>query len=197
MKRICVYCGSSYGEHPIYVQAAKAMGEAIARRGDELVYGGGKVGLMGTVADAALAAGGSVIGIMPQFLVDKEIAHKGLTELRVVDTMHNRKEMLMRIADAIIALPGGWGTYDELAEAVTWAQLGLHSKPIGILNVSGFYNPLLAQMDHAIAEGFVRPAHRDLLIVDEDIPNLLKRIDAFVPPAGVVKWQSADDKVNR
>jgi uncharacterized protein (TIGR00730 family) len=197
MKRICVYCGSSYGEHPIYVQAAKAMGEAIANRGDELVYGGGKVGLMGTVADAALAAGGSVIGIMPQFLVDKEIAHKGLTELRVVDTMHNRKEMLMRIADAIIALPGGWGTYDELAEAMTWAQLGLHSKPIGILNVSGFYNPILAQMDHAIAEGFVRPAHRDLLIVDEDIPNLLKRIDAFVPPAGVVKWQSADDNVNR
>lgn len=197
MKRICVYCGSSYGERPMYVEAAKAMGEAIAKRGDELVYGGGKVGLMGTVADAALAAGGSVIGIMPQFLVDKEIAHKGLTELRVVDTMHNRKEMLMRIADAIIALPGGWGTYDELAEAMTWAQLGLHSKPIGILNVSGFYNPILAQMDHAIAEGFVRPAHRDLLIVDEDIPNLLKRIDAFVPPAGVVKWQSADDNVNR
>jgi uncharacterized protein (TIGR00730 family) len=190
MKRICVYCGSSYGEHPVYVETAKAMGEAIAKRGDELVYGGGKVGLMGTVADAALAAGGVVIGIMPQFLVDKEIAHQGLSELRVVDTMHNRKEMLMRISDAMITLPGGWGTYDELAEAVTWAQLGLHSKPIGVLNVAGFFNPLIAQMDHAIAEGFVRPAHRDLLIIDEDMGNLLKRIDAYVPPAGAVKWQS-------
>lgn len=190
MKRICVYCGSSFGNNPIYVEVAKAMGEAIAQRGDALVYGGGNVGLMGMVADAALAAGGAAIGIMPQFLVDKEIAHKGLTELRVVDTMHNRKEMLMRIADAIIALPGGWGTYDELAEAVTWAQLGLHDKPIGVLNVAGFYNPLIAQMDHAIAEGFVRPAHRDLLIVDDDIANLLARIDTYVTPAGAVKWQA-------
>lgn len=190
MKRICVYCGSSFGENPIYVETARAMGEAIAKRGDELVYGGGKVGLMGTVADAVLAAGGRVIGIMPKFLVDKEIAHKGLTELRVVDTMHNRKEMLLRISDAVIALPGGWGTYDELAEVVTWAQLGLHEKPIGVLNVNGFYNPLIAQMDHAIAEGFVRPAHRDLLIIDEDLSNLLKRIDAYVPPAGAVKWQT-------
>jgi uncharacterized protein (TIGR00730 family) len=193
MKRICVYCGSSFGGHPMYVEAAKAMGEAIAKRGDELVYGGGKVGLMGTVADAALAAGGSVIGIMPQFLVDKEIAHQNLTELRVVDTMHNRKEMLLRISDALVTLPGGWGTYDELAEAVTWAQLGLHSKPIGILNVNGFFNPLIAQMDHAIAEGFVRAAHRDLLIIDDDIPNLLARTDAYVPPAGAVKWQSPDE----
>lgn len=190
MKRICVYCGSSFGENPIYVETARAMGEAIAKRGDELVYGGGKVGLMGTVADAVLAAGGRVIGIMPKFLVDKEIAHKGLTELRVVDTMHNRKEMLLRISDAVIALPGGWGTYDELAEAVTWAQLGLHEKPIGVLNLNGFYNPLIAQMDHAIAEGFVRPAHRDLLIIDENLSNLLKRIDAYVPPAGAVKWQT-------
>lgn len=200
MKRICVYCGSSFGENPIYVETARAMGEAIAKRGDELVYGGGKVGLMGTVADAVLAAGGRVIGIMPKFLVDKEIAHKGLTELRVVDTMHNRKEMLLRISDAVIALPGGWGTYDELAEVVTWAQLGLHEKPIGVLNVNGFYNPLIAQMDHAIAEGFVRPAHRDLLIIDEDLSNLLKRIDAYVPPAGAVKWQTPrhqDDKVNK
>lgn len=197
MKRICVYCGSSFGNNPIYTMQAKVLGAVIAMRGDELVYGGGKVGLMGVLADAALAAGGSVIGIMPQFLVDKEIAHRGLTELRVVDTMHNRKEMMMRVADAIIALPGGWGTYDELAEAVTWAQLGLHDKPLGLLNVSGFFDPLIAQMDHAIAEGFVRPAHRDLLIVEDDIANLLARIDAFVPPAGAVKWQSPDDKVNR
>lgn len=197
MKRICVYCGSSFGNNPIYTMQAKVLGAVIAMRGDELVYGGGKVGLMGVLADAALAAGGSVIGIMPQFLVDKEIAHRGLTELRVVDTMHNRKEMMMRVADAIIALPGGWGTYDELAEAATWAQLGLHDKPLGLLNVSGFFDPLIAQMDHAIAEGFVRPAHRDLLIVEDDIANLLARIDAFVPPAGAVKWQSPDDKVNR
>ena len=190
MKRICVYCGSSFGSNPVYIEKAKALGEAIAQRGDELVYGGGKVGLMGMLADAALAAGGSVIGIMPQFLADKEIAHKGLTELRVMDTMHNRKEMMMRIADAIIALPGGWGTYDELAEAVTWAQLGLHDKPIGVLNVNGFFDPLIAQVNHAIAEGFVRPAHRDLLLIDDDIANLLWRIDAFVPPAGVVKWQN-------
>ena len=190
MKRICVYCGSSFGSKPIYTETARMLGEAIAQRGDELVYGGGKVGLMGAVADAALAAGGNVIGIMPQFLVDKEIAHRSLTEMRVMDTMHNRKEMMMRIADVIIALPGGWGTYDELAEAVTWAQLGLHERPIGILNVNGFFNPLIAQMDHAIAEGFVRPAHRDLLIIDEDIANLLARIDAYVLPAGVVKWQS-------
>ena len=197
MKRICVYCGSSFGNNPIYTAMAKAMGEAIAKRGDALVYGGGKVGLMGVVADAALDAGGEVIGIMPKFLADNEIAHKRLTELRVVDTMHSRKEMMLRIADAIIALPGGWGTYDELAEAVTWAQLGLHDKPIGVLNVAGFFNPLIMQMDHAIAEGFVRPAHRDLLIIDEDIDTLLSRIDAYVPPAGVVKWQSQDDKVSR
>jgi len=197
MKRICVYCGSSFGGKPIYTEQAKAMGEAIAKRGDELVYGGGRVGLMGAVADAVLAAGGSVIGIMPRFLVDKEIAHKGLTELRVVDTMHNRKEMMIRVADAIIALPGGWGTYDELAEAITWAQLGLHDKPIGVLHVAGFFSPLIAQMEHAIAEGFVRPAHRDLLIIDEDSERLLLRIDAYVPPAGAVKWQTPDDMVKR
>jgi uncharacterized protein (TIGR00730 family) len=190
MQRICVYCGSSFGNQPIYLETAKAMGEAIARRGDELVYGGGRVGLMGTVADAALAAGGRVIGIMPKFLVDKEIAHVGLTELRVVDTMHARKEMLMRISDALIALPGGWGTYDELAEAVTWAQLGLHEKPIGILNVLGFYDPLIAQVDHAIVEGFIRPAHRALMLIDTDIARLLDHVRKYVPPDGVVKWQA-------
>jgi hypothetical protein len=189
MQRICVYCGSSFGNQPIYAETAKAMGAAIAQRGLELVYGGGKVGLMGTVADAALAAGGSVIGIMPKFLVDKEIAHRGLTELRVVDTMHARKEMLMRLSDAMITLPGGWGTYDELAEAITWAQLGLHSKPIGLLNVAGFYDPLIAVMDNAIDTGFVRPVHRDLLIVEDDVERMLDRVMTYQPPDGAVKWQ--------
>jgi hypothetical protein len=189
MQRICVYCGSSFGNQPIYAETAKAMGAAIAQRGLELVYGGGKVGLMGTVADAALASGGSVIGIMPKFLVDKEIAHRGLTELRVVDTMHARKEMLIRLSDAMITLPGGWGTYDELAEAITWAQLGLHSKPIGLLNVAGFYDPLIAVMDNAIAAGFVRPVHRDLLIVEDDVERMLDRVIAYQPPDGAVKWQ--------
>ena len=189
MKRICIYCGSSLGSKPVYAEAAKVMGTAVARRGCELVYGGGKVGLMGTLADAVLAAGGHVIGIMPKHLADNEIAHNGLNELRVVDTMHARKEMMIRIADAMIALPGGWGTYDEFAEAVTWAQLGLHAKPLGLLNVAGFFDGLIALVDHAIDEGFVRPVHRELVVVDADVERLLDRIEAYVPPAGAVKWE--------
>jgi len=190
MQRICIYCGSSLGSRPVYAEAAKAMGVAIAQRGCELIYGGGKVGLMGTIASAALAAGGKVTGIMPKFLADKEIAHTGLSELRVVDTMHQRKEMMIRLADAMIALPGGWGTYDEFAEAVTWAQLGLHAKPLGLLNTGGFFDALLALVDHAIREGFVRPAHRDLMLVDDDGGRLLDRLDAYVAPENAVKWQT-------
>lgn len=191
MKAICIYCGSSMGHDPIYADTARAMGTAIARRGMTLVYGGGRVGLMGTVADAALAAGGEVIGIIPQSLVDKEIQHRGVTKLHVVDSMHTRKAMLIELSDAMIALPGGFGTYDELAEAFTWAQLGYHTKPLGLLNVKQFYDPLIAQLDTAIREGFVREGHRDIMLVDTDIERLLNRLVEHEVPQ-LVKWTDAN-----
>jgi uncharacterized protein (TIGR00730 family) len=192
MKAICIYCGSSPGHDPIYVETATAMGTAIAKRGMTLVYGGGRVGLMGTVADAALAAGGDVIGIIPQSLVDKEIQHRGVTKLHVVDSMHTRKAMLIELSDAMIALPGGFGTYDELAEAFTWAQLGFHQKPIGLLNVKGFYDPLVAQLDMAIREGFIREGHRDIMLVDTEIERLLDRVIVHEVPQ-LIKWTDANN----
>jgi uncharacterized protein (TIGR00730 family) len=187
MKAICIYCGSSLGTKPRYADLARATGASLARRGIALVYGGAAVGLMGAVADGALAAGGRVIGVMPHALVEKEIAHKNLTELRVVGSMHERKAMLIDLSDAMIALPGGFGTYDELCEAVTWAQLGYHNKPCGILNANGYYDGLIALMDHAIAEGFVRAAHRDILVIDDDVERLLDRIAVHQVPRAV-KW---------
>jgi hypothetical protein len=184
IRRICVFCGASPGHDARYAAAATAVGTELARRGIELVYGGGRLGLMGTIADAALAEGGRVTGVIPAGLVDRELAHRGVTELRVVATLHERKAVMAELADAFIALPGGLGTLEELAEVLSWAQLGLHAKPIGALDVGGFYGPLLAHLDHAASEGFVSERHRELLIVDDDLGRLLARFEAWQPPGG-------------
>jgi uncharacterized protein (TIGR00730 family) len=183
---ICVFCGASAGVDPSYVAAARAVGEGLARRGIGLVYGGGRVGLMGALAEAALASGGKVIGVIPQGLVDRELAHPGLTELRVVDTLHERKAEMADQADAFIALPGGLGTLEELAEVVSWAQLELHAKPIGLLDVGDYWGLLLAWLDMAVAEGFVARAHRRLLIRADSLEALLERFEAWQPPPG--RW---------
>jgi uncharacterized protein (TIGR00730 family) len=187
MRRICVYCGSSPGRRPAYAAAARAMGTALARRGLGLVYGGGNVGLMGLVADAALAAGGEVIGVIPEQLADLELAHQGLTELFVVPTMHERKALMARLADAFVALPGGYGTFEELLEALTWTQLGLHVKPCGVLDVEAYYGPLLAQLERATADGFLRTDHASILLADTDPDTLLERLAAARLP-DVPKW---------
>src|SRR5713226_8253785 len=176
MKRLCVFCGSSTGTDPRYVDEARLLGKLLARRGWGLVFGGGHIGLMGVLADAVLQAGGEVIGVIPQALVDKELAHPGVTELRIVSTMHQRKALMADLADGFAALPGGFGTGDELFEILTWAQLGPHPKPIGLLNVGGFFEPLLAWLDHAGREGFVKPKHRRLLVEAKTPEELLDRI---------------------
>jgi hypothetical protein len=182
LKRICVFCGSSSGVHPVYAQAAQAVGRLLWRRGIELVYGGGNVGLMGMLADACLAEGGRVIGVIPQALVDKEVAHLGLTELRVVSSMHERKAIMADLSDAFVALPGGYGTWEELFEMLTWSQLGIHQKPCGILNVNGYYDPLLELADKAVSEGFLREVNRDLLLSDDDLERFLDRLSAYSVP---------------
>ena len=187
MERICVYCGSSMGDRPGYAALARQVGELIAHRGLGLVYGGGRVGLMGVVADAALEAGGEVVGVIPQRLIDAEVAHTGLTRLDVVDSMHERKARMAELSDAFIALPGGFGTLDELFEILTWAQLGLHGKPSGLLDAEGYFAPLVAWADAAVDAGFVRPAHRRLLMVDTDPEALLARLAAHEPVA-LSKW---------
>ncbi len=192
MKRIGIFCGSSNGANGEYIAAAQVMGQALAARGFELVYGGGHVGLMGVVADAALEAGGRVIGVMPQSLVDKEIAHRGLTELLVVQSMHERKAKMAELSDAFIAMPGGFGTYDEFCEILTWAQLGYHRKPVAMLNVAGFYDGLLAFFDYATREGFIRTQHRAMLLVHSDPLALLDDV-ANHEPAFIPKWVNADE----
>ncbi len=172
-RRICIYCGSAPGRDPRFVEVARAVGDGLARRGIGIVYGGGKVGLMGAVADAALAAGGQVFGVIPQKLRDVEVGHDGLTELFVVDSMHARKMMMAQLSDAFIALPGGFGTLEELFEATTWSQLGYHSKPVGLLNAAGYYDHLLAFLDHGADQGFIRPLHRPLLQSAPDLEGLL------------------------
>jgi uncharacterized protein (TIGR00730 family) len=184
---VCVFCGSSAGARPAYRGAADAMGRLLAAQGRTLVYGGGNVGLMGVAADAALAAGGRVIGVIPHHLVAREVGHGGLTELRTVDSMHERKQMMADLADAFVLLPGGLGSLEEFFEVWTWGQLGLHGKPYGLLNVEGYFDPLLAFLDHAVAERFVRPAHRDLVLIDDDPARLLTRLDAQ-EPAPSPKW---------
>jgi uncharacterized protein (TIGR00730 family) len=174
---ICVFCGSSPGARPIYVQAARRLGQTLARRGLTLVYGGAKVGTMGQLAQAALDAGGRVIGVIPRALVDMEVAHTGLSDLRVVASMHERKALMTDLSDAFIALPGGLGTIDEFFEVLCWSQLGLHAKPCGLLNVEGYYDRLIAFLDHSVEEQFVRATHRDLVLVEQDAETLL---DAFV-----------------
>ncbi len=192
MKRLCVFCGSNVGTRDVYGQAARALGNEMARREIGLVYGGGKVGLMGVLADAILDAKGEALGVIPDHLMLKEVEHRGLTELRVVGTMHERKALMADLADGFIALPGGFGTYDEFCEIVTWAQLGLHQKPCGILNVAGFFDPLLAMFDHATQEGFIRPDHRAMLRVSSDVNTLLDEMETYRAPI-VEKWLTRSD----
>lgn len=187
MDRICVFCGSSAGASPAYREAARALGRSLAERGLGLVYGGGGVGLMGTVADAALDAGGEVVGVIPRALQLRELAHARLTTLHVVSSMHERKAKMAELAHGFIALPGGMGTLEEFAEILTWAQLGLHARPCGLLDVAGYYAPLVSFFDKATAEGFVRPEHRRLVLVDTDPGALLDRFARWEPPA-VEKW---------
>lgn len=175
-KRICIFCGSSHGANPVYADAARNVGGELARRGIALVYGGGNVGLMGVVADAVLASGGHVTGVIPEALMAKEVGHRGLPDLRVVKTMHERKALMAELSDGFVALPGGIGTFEEFFEIVTWAQLGFHSKPCALLNVNKFYDPLLRLLDHAIDEHFVKPSQRDFVIVESDFNELLNRM---------------------
>ncbi len=187
IKCICVYCGSSAGRQEPYGQQARHLGQLLAERSITLVYGGANVGLMRILADASLASGGSVIGVMPRALVDKEKAHHGLTRLHVVGSMHERKALMAELADGFIALPGGAGTMDELFEVWTWGQLGLHGKPCGLLNVASYYDPLVAFLDHAVAEGFIRACHRDMLVVAPTAEELLSRFLTYLPPTAE-KW---------
>ncbi len=185
--RVCVFCGSSRGNRPAYARAARELGALLARRGTGLVYGGGNVGLMGIIADAALAAGGEVIGVMPQSLVEREVAHAGLTTLHVVRTMHERKQLMHDLSDAFIALPGGLGTLEEFFEVLTWGQLGMHAKPCGILDVEGYFEPMLALLDRAVDDQLVKPENRAMLIQDVTAERLLDRMAAYEPPA-ITKW---------
>jgi uncharacterized protein (TIGR00730 family) len=187
LNSVCVFCGSSKGSNPAYSAAAAELGAAVARSGRRLVFGGGHVGLMGVVADAALAEGGPVVGVMPRHLVDREIAHVRLTELRVVESMHQRKAMMAELSDAFVVLPGGVGTLEEFFEVWTWGQLGLHAKPYGLLDVEGYFSPLLAFLDHAVEQHFVRREHREMLIVDGNVSRLLERLAEHRPPV-VPKW---------
>lgn len=187
LRSVCVFCGASTGNNPIYREAAVALGRALAERKLTLVYGGGAVGLMGIVADAALAAGGEVIGIIPHSLKTAEIGHTGLTRLEVVDGMHARKARMAELSDAFIALPGGLGTFEELFEVWTWGQLGYHGKPLGLLEVNGFYNKLSGFLDHVVEEGFVREHHRAMLQMSESPAQLLDHLDAWQPLAPP-KW---------
>lgn len=180
MQRVCVFCGSSPGTDPAFLDAARALGSYLGRRGTGLVYGGASVGLMGVVADAALGAGAHVTGVIPASMVGRELAHRGLPDLRVVATMHERKALMADLADAFVALPGGMGTLDETFEILTWAQLDIHDKPVGLLDVDGYFAPLLAFLDHAVAKGFVRQSHRDMVLV-EGSPERL--VDALLARA--------------
>lgn len=193
MRRLCVFCGSSFGNDPLFRRAARSLGSAIAGAGVELVYGGASVGLMGAVADAALEAGGRVVGVMPQALVDKEIAHAGLSDLRVVASMHERKALMAELSDGFVALPGGLGTFEELFEVWTWAQLGHHAKPCSLFNAGGFYDGLVAFLDSVTASRFIKPVHREMLIVADDPAVLLERLRGYTPPA-VIKWIEPDER---
>jgi uncharacterized protein (TIGR00730 family) len=184
MQRICVFCGSQAGTNSLYQQAAIDLGQRLARHGYGLVYGGGHVGLMGIIADAVLTSGGAVIGVIPESMVARELAHTGLTELHVVSGMHERKARMATLADAFIALPGGYGTFEELFEVITWAQIGLHRKPIGLLNVAGYFNALRALVEHAITEGFIRAEHRHLLTIADDPATLLDLLGCSVGSVG-------------
>jgi uncharacterized protein (TIGR00730 family) len=192
MSRLCVFCGSSPGRRPAYAAAARLLGSTLAARNIGMVYGGGNVGLMGLVADAALDAGGEVIGVIPRALVDRELAHRRLSSLRVVETMHERKQLMHDLSDGFIALPGGFGTLDELFEALTWAQLGMHQKPCGLLDVDNFWEPLWQLVERQTAEDFVRPHHKKLLLRADHPDQLLAQFAAFVP-GELPKWVKRDE----
>src|SRR5262245_31604618 len=192
MNRICIFCGSSTGARPEYADAANAMGQALLHRGIGLVYGGGCVGLMGTVADAVMRGGGEVIGVIPEALVNRELAHRDITRLIVVHSMHERKAKMAELSDAFIALPGGYGTFEEYCEILTWAQLGLHRKACAILNVNGYYDPLLRLFDDAVAEGFLRSANRRLVIEETDPGRLLNKLENYTAPQ-TEKWIRRDE----
>ncbi len=192
IRRICVFCGSNPGSNAAYAEAARNLGRLFAREGIALVYGGGSVGLMGELADAVLSSGGEAIGVIPHALWAREVGHRGLTDLRIVDTMHERKAMMADLSDAFVALPGGLGTLEEIFEIWTWAQLGLHAKPVGFLDVNGFFKPLMEFLDRAVRERFVKEEHRAIAMVSADAEALLKRFDAWQPPR-VEKWITRDE----
>jgi uncharacterized protein (TIGR00730 family) len=187
MKRVAVYCGSATPADPVYLESARHVGRSLAERGIGVVYGGGKLGLMGAVADSALEAGGEVIGVIPQALVNAEVAHRGLTELHVVETMHERKALFTDLADGFVNLPGGTGTMDELWEALSWAQLGYHADPIGLLNVAGYYDKLVDFWIHMGQVGFLRPQHQGLLLIDNDLDGLLDKMASFEPAVPIIR----------
>ncbi|MDQ0838913.1 LOG family protein [Sphingomonas faeni] len=192
MKRLAVYCGSATPADPTYIEGARALGLTFAERGIGLVYGGGRTGLMGAIADGALEGGGEVIGVIPQALVDAEVAHRGLTELHVVQGMHQRKQMFTDLSDGFVTIPGGTGTMDELWEALSWAQLGYHADPVGLLNTAGYYDHLIAFWEKMGEVGFLRPQHRDLLIVADTLDVLLDRMGEHVPTQPIVRMNASD-----
>ena len=194
MNRICVYCGSSPGKHAAYREAAAELAQVLAQQGIGLVYGGGSVGIMGSIADAMVDAGAEVIGVIPRALDEKEVSHAGVSELVVVDSMHERKALMAELSDGFIALPGGLGTIEELFEVLTWTQLGFHHKPCGLLNVQGYFDQLVAFLDHTVEQAFVKPVHRDILLVEENADSLLRRMAAFQPPADE-KWIGREGKL--
>ncbi len=190
MKRVCVFCGSSPGALPIYQRAASTVGRLLVEKGYGVVYGGGHVGLMGALAEGVLSAGGEITGIIPRSLFEKEIGNSDLKDLRIVGYMHERKALMADLSDAFMALPGGFGTFEEFFEVVTWSQLGVHRKACGLLNINGFYDPLLAMCDHAVTEGFIREVDRKLIVDDQDPQVLIQRIATFTVPEST-KWLSS------
>lgn len=193
MKRLCVFCGSSPGYDPVHADAARALGTALGGAGIDLVYGGGRVGLMGIVADSAMAAGAGATGVIPRALARLEVGHDGLTALHLVDSMHARKAMMADMSDGFIALSGGIGTFEELFEIWTWGQLGDHRKPVALLNIAGFYDKLIGFLDDVVAAGFLRDAHRAMLMVDDDPTRLVARMQAYAPPAAE-KWIEREER---
>lgn len=189
LQSICVFCGSQQGRRPVYAAAARELGEALASRGIRVIYGGGRVGLMGALADSAMAAGGEVIGVIPRDLLDREVGHEALTRLEVVESMHQRKARMAELADAFIALPGGYGTFEELFEALTWCQLGIHAKPCGLLDVDGYFAGLRQQLERCVVDGLLRPQHAGLLAVATDVPALLLALQDLKLPV-LRRWLS-------
>ena len=192
LSSICIFCGSNAGADPAYLEAAEVVGRGLAQRGVRVVYGGATVGMMGALADAARGAGGEVVGVIPRAIFDREIGHTGLDDLRVVGSMHERKALMAELSDAFIALPGGIGTLEELFEVYTWAQLGIHAKPLALLDVAGYYEPLAAFLDHAVAQRFLRPETREMLAVADDLDSLLETLERW-QPAPMHKWIDLDE----